>query len=226
VSVSTGLRPGEVCGLTEKDIDFENEMINVNKTLLYQKLEGDTKKTFHYDPPKTKSSKRMVPMNKKCVLAMKKQMMQRNVIMAKQCAKPVEGFEALLFTTKLATPINAQIYSDSIRKIINEINMCRDELEKMERFSAHCFRHTFTTRCFEAGIEPKTVQKYLGHATLQMTMDLYTHVLQEHSQEEMMKLEKVLDETLDVSEMMIDNRFEKFNRKDEVDNIIYMPEVI
>ncbi|MFA9465690.1 MAG: tyrosine-type recombinase/integrase [Velocimicrobium sp.] len=55
----------------------------------------------------------------------------------------------------------------------------------------------FATRYFEAGIKPKTVQQYLGHATLQMTMDLYTHVLKEHSQEEMTKLEKGLDDTLD-----------------------------
>lgn len=225
VSISTGLRPGEVCGLTAEDIDVENQLIDVNKTLIYQKLEGDTKKTFHFDPPKTKSSKRLIPMNKKCLLAIKKQMMQHNVIMGKQSAKPVKGFENLLFTTKLGTPINTQIYSDSIRKILNDINLCRDELEKMERFSAHCFRHTFTTRCFEAGIKPKTVQKYLGHATLQMTMDLYTHVLQEHSQEEMLKLEKVLDDTLEISEAMIDHQFEKFYNKEENDNLIYISEV-
>ena len=52
-------------------------------------------------------------------------------------------------------------------------------------FSAHCFRHTFSTRCFEAGIQPKTVQAYLGHASLQMTMDLYTSVLGEYKSSEM-----------------------------------------
>jgi len=94
---------------------------------------------------------------------------------------------------------------------LENVNLCRDELEKIEYFSPHCFRHTFATRCFEAGIKPKTVQQYLGHATLQMTMDLYTHVLKEHSQEEMTKLEKVLDNTLDVSDSTIQERFDKFN---------------
>ena len=55
-------------------------------------------------------------------------------------------------------------------------------------FSAHTFRHTFATRCIEAGILPKTVQRYLGHAALQMTMDLYVHVTEEFKQKELESL--------------------------------------
>lgn len=222
VAISTGLRPGEACGLTLDDIDFDEMLIDVNKTLVYQKFEGDKKKMFHFDPPKTKSSKRQVPMNQKCALALKKQIMQRNVIMARRTTKPVKGFDKLLFTTKFGTPLNAQVYGQAVRKIIDEINLLRDELEQMDYFSPHCFRHSFATRCFEAGIKPKTVQKYLGHATLQMTMDLYTHVLVEHSQEEMIKLEKVLDDTMDVSESMIDDQYKKFTEKEEQNNCVYL----
>ena len=57
----------------------------------------------------------------------------------------------------------------------------------------HCFRHTFATRCFESGIQPKTVQAYLGHASLQMTMDLYTSVMPKHMSNEMDKVSEVLD---------------------------------
>jgi integrase len=149
-------------------------------------------------------------MNQQCALALKKQLMQRNVVMGRSTAKPVEGFEELLFTTKFGTPINTQLYSAAIKAVLEDANLCRDELEQIDYFSPHCFRHSFATRCFEAGIKPKTVQQYLGHATLQMTMDLYTHVLKEHSMEEMSKLEKVLDNTLDVSETMINDRFDKF----------------
>lgn len=226
VAVSTGLRPGEACGLTLKDIDFEASLIRVNKTLVYQKFEGDEKKVFHFDDPKTKSSRRDIPMNQQCALALKKQLMQRNVVMGRSTAKPVEGFEELLFTTKFGTPINTQLYSAAIKAVLEDANLCRDELEQIEYFSPHCFRHSFATRCFEAGIKPKTVQQYLGHATLQMTMDLYTHVLKEHSMEEMSKLEKVLDNTLDVSETMINDRFDKFLDMDkDKDNIVYLASV-
>ena len=104
-----------------------------------------------------------------------------------------EQFQDLLFTTKFNTPLNSQIVCDAIDRIVKEINLTRDVTDEMEVFSAHCFRHTFATRCFEAGIQPKTVQTYLGHATLQMTMDLYTSVLEEHKMSEMNKLETIFD---------------------------------
>ena len=210
VAVSTGLRQGEICALTWDDIDFEKKEISVTKTLLYQKLEGDTQKEFHLNPPKTRTSKRTVPISKQCETAIKKQYIKRINVMARKSAKPLEGFENLLFTTKYGTPICNQILLDAIKRIIEEINLCRDELEQFEIFSPHCFRHTFATRCFEAGIQPKTVQTYLGHATLQMTMDLYTSVLGNHRQEEMQKLENVLN---DVFECVDNNIEEKFKQE-------------
>ncbi len=215
VAVSTGLRQGEICALTWDDIDFEKKEISVTKTLLYQKLEGDTQKEFHLNPPKTRTSKRTVPISKQCEIALKKQYIQRNNVMARKSAKPLEGFENLLFTTKYGTPICNQILLDAIKRIIEEINLCRDELEQFEPFSPHCFRHTFATRCFEAGIQPKTVQTYLGHATLQMTMDLYTSVLENHRQEEMQKLENVLNDVLECGDINIEERFKQEQAKKE-----------
>lgn len=209
VAVSTGLRQGEICALTWDDIDFEKKEISVTKTLLYQKLEGDTQKEFHLNPPKTRTSKRIVPISRQCEMALKKQYIQRNNIMARKSAKPLAGFENLLFTTKFGTPICDQILIDAIRRIVDEINLCRDELEQFEMFSPHCFRHTFATRCFEAGIQPKTVQTYLGHATLQMTMDLYTSVLENHKQEEMQKLESVLNDVFECGDDIIEEKFKQ-----------------
>lgn len=120
-------------------------------------------------------------MSRQCEQALKRQLIQHNNIMSRKYSKPLEGFQDLLFTTKFGTPICDQIMIDAIKKIVNEINLCKDELEQFEMFTPHCFRHTFATRCFEAGIQPKTVQNYLGHATLQMTMDLYTTVLENHN---------------------------------------------
>jgi len=206
VAVNTGLRPGELCGLKWSDINFNKMEISVERTLLYQKLDGDEQKTFHFDPPKTKTSRRKVPINKQCEVALKKQYLQSNVVKSRLYSKPLKGFEDLLFTTKFSTPINSQIYLEAIKRIIDEINLMKDDLEQMEPFSAHTFRHTFATRCFESGIQPKTVQKYLGHATLQMTMDLYTHVLDEQSKDDMIKLSKEL-EKLEYSDDRVETRF-------------------
>lgn len=225
VAVSTGMRMGELAALRLEDIDFENRCISITRTLLYQKLDGDEGKAFHFMPPKTKSSVRKVPINRQCELALKKQIMQKNVIMSKTPKKVNDEFKDLLFTTKYGNPMNCQNFTDGIRKIIDEINLRKDSLEEMEYFSSHTFRHTFATRCFEAGIEPKTVQNYLGHATLQMTMDLYTHVLEQHKNDEISKLENILDHSLDVAESSIVDQYNRM-MNNQAKGVVQMDNVI
>lgn len=203
VAVQTGMRIGELAALRWSDIDWENSVIHVTRTLVYQKYEADTCKTFHFESPKTKTSYRDIPINKQCAMALKKQFVQKRVVEVKAPASktPPKQFTDLLFTTVFNTPLNAQIVCDAIKRIVDEINITRDVLDEMNLFSCHCFRHTFATRCFEAGIKPKTVQAYLGHASLKMTMDLYTSVLPEHMTSEMEKLDAVMaqlcEETID-----------------------------
>lgn len=189
VAVNTGLRPGEICALEESDLDFDNHMISVKKTLLYQKLNGDEGKEFHIGPPKTESSVRTVPMNTICEKALRSQI-RLKMILSKRYIQGSE-FQNLLFVTKFNTPICSVVLNDAIKRIVNEINLQRDEIELFPLFSAHTFRHTFATRCIEAGIQPKTVQRYLGHATLQMTMDLYVHVTEEFKHKELEKLNTI-----------------------------------
>lgn len=173
IAVNTGLRPGELFALTENDIDFENGLINVSKTLVYQKYLDDERKEFHLEEPKTEQSNRKVPMNSLCRKYLERQIRQKHVIKNKQ---PKEQND-YLFTTKFNTPLNSVLYSAAIDSIVDTINLVHSVDEEMEYFSGHALRHTFATRCFEAGVQPKVVQSYLGHATLQMTMDLYTHVM-------------------------------------------------
>lgn len=189
VAINTGLRPGEICALEEDDLDFQKHLISVSKTLLYQKLDGDEGKAFHIGPPKTDSSIRTVPMNKHCEQALYKQIKLKKILSARY--KKEGEYARFLFVTKLNTPICSQVLNDAIKKIVEEINLQRDPTELFPVFSAHTFRHTFATRCIEAGIMPKTVQKYLGHASLQMTMDLYVHITDEFKIDELNKLEEI-----------------------------------
>lgn len=59
----------------------------------------------------------------------------------------------------------------------------------MPHFYPHALRHTFATRCFEAGIDTKVVQTYLGHYSTSITLDLYTHVTDNKAKTEMEKLQ-------------------------------------
>lgn len=226
VAINTGLRPGEVVALKWSDIDFDKKEISVTRTLLYQKLEGDSKKEFHFDPPKTKTSKRVVPINRQAIIALKKQKIQADIVKAKSPKfKDVpEEFKDLLFTTKYGTPINAVIYVDAISRIIEEINLIKDPLEEMEKFTPHCFRHTFATRCFESGVPAKTVQDYLGHASIKMTMDLYTHVLDSQKYEGINKLENTMNSIDSVSEEKIENSLDKKLKLPE-SSIVYLQEI-
>lgn len=210
VAVTTGMRIGEIAALRWKDIDWDKKVIHVTRTLIYQKFIGDEKKEFHFDDPKTKTSTRDIPICRQCEIALKKQFLQKRVVSAKMpITKDIDKqFLDLLFTTKFNTPLNSQIVSDAITKIVNEINLTRDCLEEMETFSAHCFRHTFATRCFEAGIQPKTVQIYLGHASLQMTMDLYTSVMPSHMLSEMDKVSNEFDRIIESGDDIVEKRFD------------------
>ncbi len=174
IAVNTGLRPGELFALTREDVDMENGFIDVNKTLVYQKYLTDEGKTFHVEPPKTKQSYRKVPINSVCRKYLEKQFELKMLVSNK---RPKEQND-FLFVTTFNTPLNSVIYSDAIRSVIRKINDTRSLDDAFPFFSGHTFRHTFATRCFENGIQAKVVQSYLGHASLKMTMDLYTHVLE------------------------------------------------
>lgn len=186
VAVQTGLRPGELFALTISDIDFDKGHISVNKTLVYQKYLDDEKKTFHIEPPKTKQSNRKVPINSICKSYLLKQIQQKKVV----CSKRPKEENDFLFVTRYNTPLNSVLYSQAIKSIVQEINLTRPFDNQFPVFGGHTFRHTFATRCFECGIEAKVVQSYLGHASLQMTMDLYTHVTEKKAEEDIEKLVK------------------------------------
>lgn len=210
VAINTGMRIGELAALRWKDIDWDKNVIRITRTLVYQQYDGDDKKTFHFEEPKTETSKREIPINRQCSIFLKKQFIQKRVVESKAPAVkiPEEQYRELLFTTRYNTPLNSQIILDAIKKIVDEVNLTRDFTEELELFSCHCFRHTFATRCFESGIKPKTVQQYLGHATLQMTMDLYTSVLKEHMTSEMEKLDEAFEKLDGYGDVLAEQKYD------------------
>ena len=110
-----------------------------------------------------------------------------------------QGFENLVFVSKNGKPVSAHAFQSALNWIVNAINKERQKRAKkgkknfvpMEHIYPHVLRHTFATRCFEAGIEAKTVQKYLGHSSVAITLDIYTHVANDKAKIEMNKLEEL-----------------------------------
>lgn len=72
------------------------------------------------------------------------------------------------------------------------VKRMKDDGIKIDYFVPHTFRHTFATRSLENGIKPKVLQTILGHSSLSMTMDIYSHVLPDEKEKEIKKLEAIV----------------------------------
>ena len=118
--------------------------------------------------------------------------------------QPLEGFENLVFVGKNGKPITEhtfQVTLDWIEKSINKERKKQAEKNKtvfipIPHFYPHALRHTFATRCFEAGIDAKVVQGFLGHYSIAITLDFYTHVTDDKAKSEMDKLQNLYKEII------------------------------
>lgn len=198
VMLGTGLRVGEALGLTWDAIDFDHKEIRVEKAIVYGKCISDGKYRFTWQTPKTATSRRTIPMVPEVEAALHRQRLaqaQHRLCVGEKW-KPLEGFENLVFPNMSGRPYRETHIRDFIVAIIQDINdeetalaeKERREPVLMEHFSPHCLRHSFATRCFEAGLPPKTVQTIMGHSSTAMTMDLYTHTTEAKKKEDMSKL--------------------------------------
>lgn len=183
IALCTGMRCGEILGLQWNDIDIKNKPIKVRGTLIYMR-DG---KGRYKDTPKTSCSSRDIPMLDKAeeiLKARRKQQLEDKILLGdKWVSEP--GLDNMVFTLQNGSVMWDTGVRKDITKIINRI---RQEGRDFENITPHTFRHTFATRGLENGIQPKVMQTILGHSSLAMTMDLYSHVLPNTKAEEMQKL--------------------------------------
>ena len=184
LALETGLRVGELSALQWEDIDFKKKVIHVKHTLCYFSKNG--KYVFEMHDTKTNNGKRTIPLTAKAINSLKCQKLQKQEIILKgKTAK--EEFQNLVFVTKNNQPTQQFLINQCMQLVIQNINKAGIDFSP---FTLHTLRHTFATRAIECGMNPKTLQKLLGHGTLQMTMDLYCHVTEDTLFLEMEKIEK------------------------------------
>ncbi len=169
LAIRTGLRGGEMRGLKLSDVDKGANLLHIQRTLKYEAGIG-----FSEDTPKTTTSKRDIPLTKDMIgiIDREKQVYGEKVLR-------MDGY---IFHLPDGTPISGARVQIEIDRIVKNINKAG---VPFERFTPHCFRHTFATRAIENGMKPQTLKTILGHSTLAMTMDLYSHVLPTTRAEEM-----------------------------------------
>ena len=186
VALETGLRIGELMALAWSDVDFRERVIHVGHTLCYFRRDG--RYTFELHSPKTKNGRRDIPMTQRTYEALRRQRVKKLQIDLKGLRAP-DGYENLVFVTKNNRPTQQFIVKEGIKACVQRI---QKEHPDFEMFTPHCFRHSFATRAIENGMQPKTLQKIMGHGSLQMTMDLYCHVTNDTLFDAMKLMEKAM----------------------------------
>ena len=155
ICLSTGIRIGEICALTWNDIDTENGVIAVRKTIqrVYIIENGKRHTELLFDTPKTKNSIRDIPMTKDLLK------------MLKPLKKIMNGQFFIL--TNDAKPTEPRTYRNYYKKMMQNLNI--------PDLKFHGLRHSFATRCIESNCDYKTVSVILGHSNISTTLNLYVH---------------------------------------------------
>ncbi|MDD4689413.1 MAG: tyrosine-type recombinase/integrase [Eubacteriales bacterium] len=177
VALYTGLRRGEILALTWDDVDFENATLKVTKSLSRVKTyERDEKTKLAISEPKTETSKRLIPIVDSLIPLLKK---RKKLIKKSEIHNPYN----LVFPSDSGGYIDPGNYNRKFYKIIDKLGI--------PKANPHSLRHSFATRALEAGVDLKTTQELLGHSSIDITANLYTHALIDHKREEVKKLNTV-----------------------------------
>ena len=194
VMLWTGMRVGEITGLRWCDIDFDEETISVNHTLVYFDTRTERGQTFAINTPKTKAGERIIPMLPKVKEAflMEKELQEEFGI---KCTAVVDGYRDFIFVNRFGNVQHQGTLNKALRRIIRDCNYevldhnSRDDVVILPKFSNHSLRHTFTTRMCEAGVNIKAMQEILGHADAETTMDIYAEATKDLKKAELINFE-------------------------------------
>ena len=181
VALGTGLRLGELLALKWSDINFDDSLVTVNKSLSRVKNQETQKYEIIEQPPKTKNSNRQVPIPTSILNKLKEYKKSQN----KQRLFVGEAYinNNYVFADDIGNPIDDKRPGRNLKSILKKLNI--------EPIKFHALRHTYATRLFESNVPPKTVQVLMGHSNIEVTMDIYTHVMNDAKVEAVEKINDI-----------------------------------
>lgn len=173
LSLTLGIRLGEVLGLRWSDIDIRNGIIHIRRTVnRLPTIDGSTKTEIVVGSPKSKKSVRDIPINNELC----GEIMIYQAKISRITHKPVYNDDYVL-QSAFGGPAEPKTLQETFKRIVKEAGIADANF--------HSLRHTFATRAVEKGVDVKTLSVILGHASVNFTLDRYAHVLDKQKRKTM-----------------------------------------
>ena len=163
--LNTGLRIGEVSGLTWNDIDFREGSIKITHQII--RLD----KKLRVTDPKSDSANRTVYISDELC-----SMLQEHKKIPRKIEPMIDGYTGFVFLSKTNEPFYAINFDNILRALQHKYEKATGN--SIIHLSAHLFRHTYCSRLVEKNVPPKIVQYIMGHSDITTTMDVYAHLEQ------------------------------------------------
>ena len=176
LSMLTGMRMGEINALEVKDVNFDFNTIHINKTI----SRGERGQAILSNSAKTEAGSRTIPINERV----------KSILM--DCIQ--NKTEGLVFTRKRKLVTTSQVNCQYIR-VMQKYNIIDDNIPG--RVDLHSLRHTYATRCIEGGVQPKVLQKLLGHTDISITLNTYCDAFETYTKANLDLANRYMDSILD-----------------------------
>jgi integrase len=178
-ALASGMRCQEYLGLQWKDINFEQGTATVQRAVVWHRTGGG----WHFSQPKTAKSRRTVPLPSSVMQELRKHRIWQNQERLKLGAAWHQN--DLVFPSEIGTPLNPPNITRHFKRILKKAGI-RTSIRLYD------LRHTTATLLLQAGINPKIVSERLGHATIVLTLDTYSHVLPNMQRDATDQLEQMI----------------------------------
>jgi len=183
--LSTGIRIGELLALTWDNVDLDNTIIKITQNLQRVKIFDDVSKTktkLIFGTPKTDKGRRIIPLLDDVASLLKehkeKQYEELSVL-------GLSDKNTLVFCSEIGTVIEPRNFTRTFKGLLKKADI--------SNINIHALRHTFATRGLENGIELKVMQELLGHSSISITGDIYSHVILDKKKDSINKLKNTFN---------------------------------
>ena len=173
------LTKAEFCGLTLRDIDLENKVINID-----HQLQRTSDMRLVIESTKTNAGTRKLPMTEDVAQCFRAIIEDRE---EPEYEKVVEGYAGFLFTDKNGYPEVAMHWEHRFNHMVKRYNDIYRV--QMPNITPHVCRHTYCSNMAKSGMNPKTLQYLMGHSDIGVTLNTYTHLGLEDATDELRRME-------------------------------------